>query len=389
MAIDARFAIDLYQVLSRDSQENLLFSPVSVAFTLGMAHLGARGLSREQLERGLRWDASQGDLQERLAALAVSLQETQSLPQEVQETWKNSQSLGILQIANSLWAVAGLEMQPEFQSRIQQNYAGKLFTTDFSDSVAAAAQINRWVADNTAQRIPTIVAPGQLSPQAALLLINAVYFKMRWQEPFKPKDSYPAPFFTIENKPLKVPTMHIKEHLRYAAIGEQCQVVELPYMGRRLAMVIILPRRGTFRQFSSELSYDGLATMLSALDSRTVKLALPRFKFERSFALKKALQALGVVEPFDAKAADFGEIAPVIARAELPFWIDEVLHKTFIAVDEHGTEAAAVTVLYAGATSEPATPVEMKVDSPFLFAIRDTTSGALLFMGHVLAPCSE
>ncbi len=244
----------------------------------------------------------------------------------------------------------------------------------------ARRAINEWVADRTRERVPELVPAGVLNELTRLVLTNAIYLKAPWQHPFADGATEAAPFDRLDGSAVTAQLMSVSARLRYAN-GPGYEAVELPYVGGGLAMIVLVPERGAFGSVEAGLDAALLGEVIDGLGEAQVRLRLPRFEFRTQAALKPALSELGMPIAF-SEQADFSAMSP--SGADL--LIQEVLHEAFISVDEEGTEAAAATAVIAGVTSAPQLSVELTVDRPFLFFIRDRESGATLFMGRVLDP---
>ncbi len=366
LAPDDAFGASLYRALG--GAGNLVFSPSSIATALRMTLLGARGETAAQLAAVLHLATPQ----DAAAGLA-----------------KTCARLGVLatgdvtlRAPNTLWVQSGLPVQPDFTAALAQAACTEFRAADFGAAAAAAAQqINDLIAEQTAGKITSLIAPGMISIATRLVLASAVYLKAAWTSPFPSDATQPAPFHPEPGTEVQVPTMRLRDRLRYLR-GDGYQVVELPYAGQQLAMVIVLPD-GPLPPVEGRLASGGLGGLLTGLGSRPVILALPRFRITAGFGLGDALAALGMPLAF-SRQADFTGIT----EAE-PLCVSEVVHQAYLDVDEQGTEAAAATAVIIRAKARvmrPDPPVEVTVDRPFLFAIIDTGSGLPLFLGRVTDP---
>jgi serpin B len=241
--------------------------------------------------------------------------------------------------------------------------------------------INRWVDAATHHRIPALLGAGAVTAATTLTLVNAVYIKAPWLWPFASTATVPTPFATPAGN-VQVPTMHMVGHLSYVKSND-FEAIELPYADGSMTMLIVLPDVG------KPLSTAVTAVASGRIEGRRtlVSLSLPRFEIETSADLGQALAALGVTDAFDAERADLTGIAV----AEPPLFVSGVIHRANITVDEHGTEAAAATaVMVAGGAAQSRNePVELRIDRPFVFAVRDLPTGAILFLGHVSDPTKD
>jgi serpin B len=374
-AINA-FGLDLYRALldSQPANGNLVISPASIAIALAMARAGARGKTAAQMDAVLYGIGSA----ERAAAINALDQALSSRSGSFPANDGKSYSLS-LRIANAPFAQRDYEWQQAFLDALAANFGAGLWLVDYrTDYEGARHQINGWVDEQTEQRIPELLAAGTLNALTRLVLVNAIYLKAPWLTPFVPESTQPAPFRLHDGSSVDVPTMRQQEALPYAA-GDGWQAVELPYVGGALAMTIIVP--DDLAAFESTLDGDAFAAVVAGLAEREVALSLPRFGTETKAELGDLLTALGMPDAFDPNLADFSGMT-----SEERLYIAAVIHQANIDVDEKGTEAAAATAVVMEATGMPMEPVTMRVDRPFLFAVRDTHTGAILFLGRITEP---
>jgi serpin B len=367
---NTQFALDLYRSLFT-TKGNLFSSPYSISLALAMVYAGARGDTEAEMARTLHF-SSRADLQTAFNALDQALR---SRGENVKEDERFR-----LNIVNAIWGQKGFDFQSDFLDALAQYYGAGLRIVDFKQAAEAARQaINQWVAEQTADKIKDLLPQGSLDDMTRLVLTNAIYFNAAWQNPFNEQATQDGTFHLLDGGQVTVPMMHQNELLGYAS-GTGYQLVELPYVGGDMAMDIIVPEAGNFAEWAQHLDAGELEYILRGVSPTQVQLTMPRFRFESSTELKDALQKLGMSQSF-TEAADFSGMT---GRPDL--YIDNVYHKAFVAVDEKGTEAAAATAVVMRPTSMPAQPVEVTVDRPFLFLIRDVTSGTVLFLGHVVNP---
>jgi serine protease inhibitor len=344
---------------------NVCISPLSVWIALSMTYNGADGETREAMEK--TFGTSGIDL--------AALNETNA---QLHARLDDDSPAVQIRIANSLWARQGVRFEEAFLQRNRRVYNARVEALDFA-SPEATDTINAWVSKATNDRIPTIV--DEIPSDMVLYLINAVHFDGRWSEPFRKERTEDKPFHLEAGGTKQVPMMsRIGRYAYFAADG--VEAVSLPYGKGQFDMVVVLPPKGApIREFAREIDLADWKTWTEGLSAQEVNLGLPRFKQEYKTGLERALKALGMGIAFDPGRADFGGMRP-----ERDLFISSVVHKTFIEVDEEGTEAAAATSVGVAVTSMPAEPVRFVADRPFLYAIRDTRTGALLFLGLVQEP---
>ncbi len=367
------FALDLYRaVASPDS--NAFLSPYSISLALAMTHAGARGGTAEEMARVLHFGLPEEELHRAFNAL------DQALASRGQQTTKEDERFR-LHVANALWGQKDYSFQPAFLDLLAQHYGAGLRLVDYrNDPEKAREAINKWVEEQTEEKIKDLLPPGSIDALTRLVLSNAIYFNATWLNPFDEKATQDGAFHLPDGSTVTVPMMQQDELLGYAE-GNGYQLVELPYVGDEVSMVILLPAEGQFEAFAQGLDGQELASMVQAIRPMQVSLTLPRFKFETKLELRDALMGLGMEQAFDPEQADFSGMT-----GQRDLFIDDVYHKAYVAVDENGTEAAAATAVVMRLTSAPAETREVRVDRPFLFLIRDIQSGAVLFLGHVVNP---
>lgn len=363
--IDAgnQFTFDLFREATRalPSDSSAFLSPLSASMALGMVLNGAGGETFDALRTALRFgDAPLGDINQGyhdLLDLLVGLDRTTEVV-----------------VANSLWGDAGFPIKPEFTTAVRTWFDAEARTLDLQTPAALDA-INGWVNDRTRGRIPKLL--DNVEDVEIAFLINAIYFKGSWRAAFDPKKTQPRPFHAADGTTRDVPMMSLKTKLRYAA-GLASQAVDLLYGNGAFAMTVILPGSGeTPASVLATLDPANWRELAAKFREVEMTLELPRFTLEYGRSLKDDLTALGMGIAFDKTRADFYGIADV--RPER-LYLTRVLQKATVEVNEEGTVAAAATAVGVGVTSAPPA---MTVDRPFLVAIRERLSGAILFLGLV------
>lgn len=369
------FAFDLYRTLGQ-SPGNLFFSPHSISSALAMTFAGARGATAEQMAKALHFELP-GD---RLHPAFNSLD--QQLAQRGQGAQGKDANGFRLRNVNALWGQKGYTFLPTFLDTLAENYGAGLRTMDFTASEDARQTINNWVSDQTEGKIKDLIARGALDASTRLVLTNAIYFNAAWAMPFSPDLTRDGDFYLLDGSKSTVPMMSDTDVYRYAA-GAGYQAVELPYDKRELSMIIVLPSAGQSDTFESTLDSKRVQGIVDQLASKRVAVTMPKFKVETSFLLADVLQRLGMSDAFRFGSADFSGM-----DGTRNLFISQVIHKAYVDVNEEGTEAAAATavILAAGAIMQPESPIMMKIDRPFVFLIRDSATGAILFLGRVADP---
>ncbi|MFC1848187.1 serpin family protein [Chloroflexota bacterium] len=370
---NSAFAFDLYRALS-GGEGNLFFSPHSISLALAMTYAGARTETEQQMSDTLKFLLSQDSLHPAFNALDIALASRG-------EGAQGRDDKGFrLNIVNAIWGQKDFEFLAEFLDVLAENYGAGLRLLDFVNSPEESrVTINDWVSEQTEGRIEDLIPQGAIDALTRLVLTNAIYFNAAWLNPFSEEMTRDGAFHLLNGGDLTVPMMMQTESFGYAD-GEGYQAVELPYDGRELSMVILLPQTGEFEGFEDSLDAEFVDTVLNDLAYGRVALTMPKFEFESEFGLVDTLTTMGMPAAFSAEA-DFSGMNGTRDLA-----ITDILHKAFVAVDEAGTEAAAATAVIIGETSMPGEPVEVTVDRPFVFLIRDIETGAVLFVGRVMNP---
>jgi len=370
-ALDA-FGLDLYRAFAA-GQTNVVFSPASITLALAMARAGARGQTAAEMDAVMHAVASDDHagwlnaLDQALAARSGTFKD---------ESGKNLPVT--LRIANAPFAQQGMPLEKTYLEALAARFGAGLRLVDYkTQTEKARVLINGWVDVQTEHRIPELLVPGVLTPATRLALVNAIYLKAPWQTPFSADATKAGTFTRADGSTVQVPFMATTASLRYAS-GDSWRAVEIPYIGGSLAMTVILP--DNLAGFEKTLTPDVFAAITDALAETQVALSFPKFGIETKAELAPTLAALGMPSAFDDRA-DFSGITP----AE-QLLISNVIHQANIDVDENGTEAAAATAVVMRATAMPAEPVAFRADRPFLFALRDVPTGAILFLGRVGDP---
>jgi serpin B len=353
---------------------------------LAMAWAGARGETAREIDAALalEGDAASihrgfaGELQD-LATASAAAVPADAGPWQQEEAERRRQTV---RLVNRIWGQKGRPFDATYLALLTADYGAALEPLDFEhDTENARTTINAFVAEATERKILDLIPPGRIAPDTRLVLTNAVYFKARWAEPFSAGATQTGDFHVSATKTVHAPLMQGSHLLRYAKV-DGVQLVELPYASGRMSMVVALPEAGALPRLEKGLSEATLPAWSNALQYAQVRTTLPRFKTTADFEMAPVLSAMGMRSAFAYGPADFSGI-----DGTRDLFLSAVIHKAFVAVDENGTEAAAATaaLMRAGA-ARPAEPVEFRADHPFLFFIRDTKSGAVLFMGRLEEP---
>jgi serpin B len=366
---DTEFALRLYGQLGKE-EGNLFFSPFSISTALAMTYAGARGDTADEMAKALDFTVSQDRLHPAFAAVLAQINE-------------GGKKRGYqLSVANALWGQQGFGFLPDFLNLTRDRYGAGLHEVDFVNATEAARKlINAWVEKETQDKIKDLLPPGVLTVDTRLVLTNAIYFKGFWAEKFKKEFTHEEPFKTSASTTVKVPLMQRTGDYLYLDGGD-FQALELPYQGKDLSMVVLLPKKvDGLGDFEQKLTEANLTGWLGKLRKQEVQVALPQFKMTKEFSLNDALKALGMRRAFIPGGADFTGMS----GSGKKLFISAVVHKAFVDVNEEGTEAAAATGVVINKESARITPV-FQADHPFVFLIRDNRSGSVLFMGRLSNP---
>jgi serpin B len=365
-----QFAFDLYAKLA-SGDGNLFFSPYSISTAMGMTWAGARGNTESQMAQVMHFEANQAAEHAAFGGLQTQLNAIQEKKQVA------------LNIANGLWAQQDHKFLPAFLKIAEKDYAAKVEQADFRTAADSVRKdINDWVSDKTAGRLRDLVGPGAVDRMTRLVLVNAIYFKGQWLTQFKASDTHPAPFKTTPEQSAMTEFMHQTANFGYAE-ADGLQLLELPYAGGDLSMVVVLPAETNgLKWLENGLSADKLSGWLASARKQKVEVYLPKFTLTGQFMLGDTLRAMGMTDAFRPEA-DFSGM-----DGNRDLYISAVIHKAYVDVNEEGTEAAAATAvtMRALAIARPIDIPVFRADHPFLFLIREVHSGSILFLGRLTRP---
>jgi serpin B len=367
------FALELYRQLSAGDDGNLFFSPYSLSVALAMTYAGAEGNTKEQMAETLNFILEKEDLHAAFNKLAIELASRG-------EGNKNENEDGFkLNIVNAIWGQIEYEFLSEYLDALAVNYEAGLRLLDYtSDPEACRQTINDWVSRQTEGKIEALIKEGIITEMTRLVLTTALYFNAAWDKPFKEDNTNDGIFYLPDGSTVSVSMMHQTEDFGYTE-GDGYQAVELKYDGNELSMLIILPEEGTFEQFKTTFDTNKLDEIIENIRTASVRLTMPKFEYESQFSVKQALEAMGMTDAF-SMAADFSGI-----DGTYDLYIEDVVHKAFVSVDEAGTEAAAASAVIINLKGilEQA---EVTLDHSFIYLIRDIETNTILFVGSVVNP---
>jgi serpin B len=364
------FALDLYQQL-RKADGNLFLSPFSISTALAMTYAGARRETESQMARVLHFARTNDDLHAAFAELQAGLEKAEA-------------GGGILiKIANSLFPQAGCPFLAGFIALAKTYYGVTITPVNYGDEETARKTVNEWVEAKTENKITELIPPGIFNKLTRLTLVNAIYFKGNWADKFEARLTKRGDFWSPQGK-VYAAMMSRTDEYPYAET-ESLQILELPYEGKDLSMLVLLPKeRDGLAALEGQLTPALLEQVAAKTWTREVCVSIPRFKVESDFRLDEALKALGMADAFDAGKANFAGMD----GQEANLFISAALHKAFIEVNEEGSEAAAASaiVMQARGLAPDRPPVFFRADHPFLFLIRENRTGSILFIGKVVKP---
>ncbi len=371
-----RFGLKLFrEVVRQDANKNVFISPLSVSMALGMTANGAAGPTLDSMRATLEL----AGLTEEESNAAYN-----SLIQLLLEADPKVQ----FDLANSIWTKEGMTFLADFLQHCKDYFDAEVRSEDFTDP-ATVGLINSWIEERTNGKIKNML--DQIPAEAVMYLINAIYFKGTWMYEFDPAKTVDDQFTLVDGSTAPIHMMKQEADLLYYG-DEQVQLVDLPYGDGLFRMTVVLPRADVHvDSVAAMITPDTWANWIGQLDTSGIALELPRFKFQYKLLMNDVLKALGMTVAFDENNADFTRMMTREQLGALNLFISRVLHQSFVQVDEEGTEAAAATIVEISLTSTGGGgyPRIFRVDRPFVFVIRERTSGTLLFMGKIAEPVWE
>lgn len=367
------FAIDLYR---RQSSEpgNIFFSPSSISTAMAMAGLGARAETAAEIGKTMRWPFGGQRLAEAWSGVLDDV--------------NRGAGTNELLTANAMWAARDAKFLESYEATLQKEFRGKLERLDFAGATEQSrARINDWVSETTRQKIRDLIAAGMITPRTKLVLTNAIYMNAKWASEFPKDATVQKGLFRAPGGNIRAPMMRTLDTFAFYK-GEGVRVLELPYRGNGLSMIVILPEvKDGLPKLEQSLTGRQLAAWEQQLQRKRVDVILPRFSTEMTLDLARTLTTMGIRLAFDADRADFSGMT-----GGRDLFISKVVHKARVDVTETGTEAAAATAVIMMPTSArpgvapPPPPERFHADHPFFFYIRRNGSNSVLFVGRVVKP---
>lgn len=363
-----KFAFDLYSQLNKSEKGNIFYSPYSISAALAMTYEGAKGQTASEIKQVFHFPES-NILRPNFAAIY----------NDINKGTKDYE----LKTGNALWIQQDFPLLSDYASRIKKYYGGKAANLDFIKKTEKSRQtINSFTEGQTNNKIKDLIPPGVLSAMTRLVLTNAIYFKGTWQWEFDTSDTRSEDFKITADNTAKVPMMNMdpkKASLNYANT-EDAQILELPYRGDKISMLVILPTKD-LASIENSLTKEKLNEYKSKMkETKLDSISLPKFEFDSKYFMKDTLSALGMPTAFLANVADFSGMTD-----KKDLYIGSVIHRAYVKVDEKGTEAAGATAI--AITESVIMPSNVfRADHPFVFAIQDKDTGNILFLGRVIDP---
>ncbi len=357
------FAFDLYMQL-KDSSGNMIVCPHSIVTCFGMAYAGARGNTEKEIAEVLRFNYPPEGFH--------------SVLKQLNDELKNRPMVD-LRIANGSWGRLDMTYLQSYLDTLSASYGADIEYLNFAgEPEQSRLIINQWVELHTAGFITDLLPPNSINASTYLVLANTVYFLAEWLYQFDPTFTYDGTFTLLDGAEIQVPIMHGEQNMPYY-VGDGYQAMEMPYKGEQLSMVLILPDAGQYESFEDTFTTAVLDTVLSRLQTQHITFSIPKFGFYSNFDLVANMQTMGITDAFIPGVADFSGMDGTVDGQP---WINLIVHKAYIMIDEYGTLAAAGTGMVLSIGIHP----HFGAVRPFIYIIRDIPTGTILFMGRVVDP---
>jgi serpin B len=362
------FTMNIFKEIIENTDENIFLSPYSVFTALAMTYEGAKKETAEEMSDVLNIDQDNASFHNYVKNLYTEFN-------------KNNEHYTI-STANALWTRQNLQLIETYKDIITEYYNGEITEVDFNNPQKAAEIINQWIEDKTNGLIKDLITPEHINPYIMLILTNAIYFNGIWRTQFDPVNTTDRDFTNYSGITVQIPTMSIintKNVFNYTET-DNLQILELPYSGDTLSMIIILPKNNDISTVTEEINDEKLNEWENSMVETNLDIYLPKFKVKTEYTLDEYLKSLGMNQSF-SPSADFSGIT-----TEWDLFIDRVLHKAYIEVNEEGTEAAAATSVNVAPTAIPEPSKIFNANHPFIFLIHHIDSGTILFIGRFSNP---
>ncbi|XP_072897131.1 neuroserpin [Hemitrygon akajei] len=369
------FSVKVYHHLrSIQKDENIFYSPFSIIIALGMIEIGAAGTTLEQIQHVT-------------GSNSTLRGEEFGFFHDLSQSMKADHQQYVMEVANSLFVQEGFQLSDNYLQMLNRYFSASAENVDFNHPSSVADLINEWVKNQTASKIQNLLSGKDLNALAHIVLVNAVYFKGNWKSPFRAEHTHTFPFTKDDESEIQIPMMHQQDDFFYGEfsdgsneVGGVYQVLEMPYLGDKLSMMIVLPRQEVQLATLEPLIKTQLINeWASSVKKQKVEVFLPRFKVMQNVDLKEILASLGILDLFSVNA----DLSAMTGKKEL--YISKAIHSSYIEVNEEGSEAAAASEIVAVSRMLTLNP-QVIVDHPFFFLIRNKKTGTILFMGRVMHP---
>lgn len=374
-ADNSEFAFNLMETIRAGDEGNIFFSPHSISIALAMAYAGADGATKEQLQQALNFTLPPEELHPAFNSLDQELasRSEKNLPQEAGDP-------PTLNIVNAIWGQQDYPFAPDYLDTLALNYGAGLQAVDFkANPDQIRKNINQWVEDQTNERIKDLLAEGTVDESTRLVLTNAIYFLAGWQTPFSEYATKDETFYLPGGEEVETPLMDVTDYFQFYT-DDSTNAVLLPYVGQELSFIALQPADADdFTTWEEQLDQDQLAAIIDGLSRANGRVVLPRFESGGDYELIPLFASLGWTDLSNLDAMTEGNL---IERLE----ISEIVHKSFIKLDEEGTEAAAATAIGVRTTSLPMVEYELRFDRPFYYVIYDHPTDTILFLGRMMDP---
>ncbi len=366
------FAFEMYHQVVDD--QNVVFSPYSIFTAMSVCYEGAGGSTKKQIAKAFNYP------------LNISILENHS--KSLMNTINSNSSQYDLKIANALWIQKGYLLNPKYVSNSRNYYNGNITSLDFGNQSSQSKDIiNNWVEEKTGHKIRNMLSNRSITTNTSMIITNAVYFKANWSNEFDPQDTQEEAFYYSKGDVKTISMMHSMMVFSYGE-NDDAQILSMPYCGNNLSMYIVLPKNNDIKSFENHFTLSEYNNMKMTLSSESkIDFWLPKFKFDTNIQLSEPFYNMGIVDAFQNYANFSNMYDSQKVQSESPLVLDEVIHKSFIDVEEKGTEASAATVSRYVNSAPPETEiVEFRADHPFMFFIEDNRNGCILFMGKIESP---
>ncbi|KAM4861132.1 antithrombin-III [Thomomys bottae] len=378
---NSHFATTFYQHLadSKNDNDNIFLSPLSISTAFAMTKLGACNDTLKQLMEVFKFNTISEKTSDQIHFFFAKLN---------CRLYRKANLSSHLVAANRLFGEKSLTFNETYQDISEVVYGAKLQPLDFKENAEKSRiTINNWVANKTEGRITNVVPSDAINEFTVLVLVNTIYFKGLWKSKFSPENTKKEPFFRADHQSCLVPMMYQEGKFRYRRVAEGTQVLELPFKGDDITMVLVLPKpEKSLAKVEQELTPELLHEWLDALEETMLVVHVPRFRVEDSFSLKERLQDMGLVDLFSPHKS---QLPGIVADGGNDLYVSDAFHKAFLEVNEEGSEASASTAIVIAGRSLLPSRVTFKANRPFLVLIREVTLNTIVFMGRVANPCGN